>query len=201
MKKIILHGILKKHFCESFAAKAENIKDLFKALAANFPNYSRSMQKIQKHCSGLALILDGQLFHKDVDFIDSELLAAKTIEIIPCSKICIFSSLAAILVSIGVQAIVAKVIAFVLIVAISIGISFLVSSLMKPGDPKQLKTSSYIFASQYNISARNTAIPISYGRLKANSSIISAFLLSFDLEYIRTQASSSPQTGSVFAII
>lgn len=186
MKKVIFYGALKELFCESLTLKVNNLKDIFKALYCNFSSYNKKMRKLQKNCSGLAVVLDGKLYHQDIDDLNQSILSAKTIEIVPCAKFNIFSSIAAILVSIGVQAIVAKIIAFVLVVAISIGISYLVSSLMKPGDPKQLKTASYIFSSRDNSSARNSSIPISYGRLMLGSSVISAVLFSFDSNYVQS---------------
>lgn len=203
MKKIILHGILKKYFCESFFLKTDNLKDIFNALFCNYPDYKRKMNQIRKFCQGFALVLDGRIFHKDIDEIDYDIRSSQQIEIIPCSVPKIFSALTAVLVSIGVGALTAKILAFVVIIAISIGISFLVSSLMKPGDPKQLKTSSYIFSSRFNASTRNTPIPISYGRLKMNSNIINAFLLSYDIDYIRNLpiASAPLSQGSLTAAI
>lgn len=197
MKTIIFHGVLKKMFCETLQLKVNSLKDIFKALYCNFPSYNTNIREIKQNCSGLALILDGKLYSDDVDGINKSLKETKIIEIVPCAKLNIFSSLAAVLVSIGVQAVVAKIIAFVVIVAISVGISFLVSSLMKPGDPKQLKTSSYIFSTQNNISARNTPVPLNYGRLMANTSVISAALFSFDIGYAPFNDSAN---GAIFSL-
>lgn len=197
MKTIIFHGILKKMFCDTLQLKVSNLKDIFKALYCNFPSYNQKMRQIKQNCSGMALILDGKLYSDDIDNINQSLKESNTVEIVPCAKLNIFTGLAAVLVSIGIQAVVAKIIAFVIIVAISVGISFLVSSLMKPGDPKQLKTSSYIFATQNNISARNTPVALNYGRLMVNTSVISAALFSFDVGYAPF---NSGAYGAIFSL-
>ena len=62
MKKIILHGLLKKMFCDSFIVKANALKDIFKCMAANTRDYSAKMNKLVKKEYGLALVIDGRNF-------------------------------------------------------------------------------------------------------------------------------------------
>ena len=67
---------------------------------------------------------------------------------------------------------------------ISFGISFLINKLLSPKNPKQVQTSSYIFSSKENVANRNTPIPVSYGRLRIGTHVISSVGLNFDLSYV-----------------
>ena len=82
---------------------------------------------------------------------------------------------------------------------ISFGISFLVNKLLSPKDPKQVKTSSYIFSSKDNVTNRNTPVPVSYGRLRIGSHVISSITLNFDLAFSNNQIQTTliPSTAAV----
>ena len=60
-----------------------------------------------------------------------------------------------------------------LILAISIGIQFLITKLLTPKSPIDIKTNSRLFSSYENVTKRNVPIPIGYGRLKIGSVVIS----------------------------
>lgn len=171
MKTIILHGILEKYFCKTFKSNPRDIKDLFKFLYCNFQNYDCKMSVVQKYCSGIAVVLDDEfIFDCEIDDFEKKFFAASKIELIPCSYFSAFLGIAA-----------GFLIKFVLVVAISVGISMLITNLMKSKDPKQTKTASYIFGNKENISERNSPVFLNYGRLKIGSNIINASILNFDI--------------------
>jgi hypothetical protein len=58
--------------------------------------------------------------------------------------------------------------------------------LLKPGDPKQIKTSSFIFSGKDNVAARNTPVQLGDGRLKVGTNVINAVLFNFDSSYKAT---------------
>lgn len=186
MKKIILHGLLKKYFCSSFNLKVNKFKDIFFALCSNYSNYNFKMKSLYKKFGGFVVILDGKIFHKDYEDLDFLINDVETIEIIPCLVFGFFGTLVAVLIAVGLSKFLAYVVAFIITIAISIGISYLISLLLRPGDPKQLKTSSYIISTKDNIAARNTPIALNYGRLKTGSSVINACLYNFDSSYAST---------------
>ena len=80
MKKIILHGLLKKMFCDSFVVKANSIKDIFKCMASNAIDYSFKMNSLLKQQYGLALVIDGVFYH-DME-IDLDIWAIKIDDIL-----------------------------------------------------------------------------------------------------------------------
>jgi len=179
MKTIILHGILKKHFCQSFKANVSNVRDIFNILFCNDPNYTSKICSIRNFCSGILIVLDNKLFHKDIDNLDFSIKNVETIELIPCVRAKgIFTGL---FVAIGLSVTWASIASAVLTIAIIVGISLLVANLMKPKDPKQIKTSSYIFNGTTNVAARNTPIALNYGRLRLGSSVINQSFFSYDL--------------------
>ena len=59
-----------------------------------------------------------------------------------------------------------------LLLAASVGIQFLITSLMTPKAPKDIKNNSRLFSGYENVTKRNVPIPIGYGRLKIGSILI-----------------------------
>ena len=140
----------------------------------------------------ILIIIDDEIINgKD---IDSKIKDAAIIELVPIIAFSgIFASITAALVSAGLSIAAAKTLAFiatvVLVSAISFGISFLISKLLTPKDPKQVKTSSYILGAKGNVAARNTPIPLGYGKLRIGSYVVSSFGLEFD------KSDKSPQAA------
>ena len=181
MKKIILHGLLKKMFCDSFVVKANSIKDIFKCMASNAMDYSFKMNSLLKQQYGLALVIDGVFYHDMEIDLDFYIKSASVIEIFICSgfNFLVFPAVVGYLVKLTLL----SVLKFILFVAVMVGISYLITYLMKPGDPKQIKTSSFIFTGRDNVAARNTPIQLGYGRLKVGTSVINAVSFNFDSSY------------------
>jgi len=181
MKKIILHGLLKKMFCDSFVVKANSIKDIFKCMASNAMDYSFKMNSLLKQQYGLALVIDGVFYHDMEIDLDFYIKSASVIEIFICSgfNFLIFPAVVGYLVKLTLL----SVLKFILFVAVMVGISYLITYLMKPGDPRQIKTSSFIFTGRDNVAARNTPIQLGYGRLKVGTSVINAVSFNFDSSY------------------
>ena len=186
MKKIILHGLLKKMFCDSFFVKANELKDIFKCMAANTKDYSSKMNKLIKKEYGLALVIDGILYHEDETELDNFIKLASEIEIFICCGFNFILSLGGTIAAALAKLTWVSVAKFILFIAITIGISYLITMLLKPGDPKQIKTSSFIFSGRDNIAARNTPIQLGYGRLKVGTNVINAVLFNFDSSYKNT---------------
>jgi len=163
IKTIIFHGLLKKLFCQQIKLNVVVFKDIFKSLSCNYTDYNKKINKIKKSCFGFAIVIDGKLFSKDSENLNFEIKNAQKIEIIPCSRFNIAGSLVAALVAAGLSKFWAYAVTFIVIAAVSYGVSYLVSSLMgSKGAGSGLKTSSYIFGNKENVAARNTPISINY---------------------------------------
>ncbi len=192
MKKLILHGILKKLACGQLNVKAGSLKDVLRCISVNFPKLGVRLKKMNHVADSILIIVDNEIINgKDVD---SKIKDAAIIELVPIIAFSgIFTAITAALVKAGLAVAAAKTIAFVatvvLVSAISFGISFLISKLLTPKDPKQIKTSSYILGSKANVAARNTPIPLGYGKLRIGSYVVSSFGLEFD------KSDKSPQAA------
>ena len=67
----------------------------------------------------------------------------------------------------------AQIIIGLILLAISTGIQMLITKLLTPESPTDIKTVSRLFSGYENVSLRNVSIPIGYGRLKIGSIVIS----------------------------
>ena len=174
---------MKKLFCEKIKLKIFSFKDVFCSLAANYNDYEKKINKIRKECLGFVVLIDGKRFYKTFDEIDYSIESANLIEIIPCSKFNMpFFTLVSVLIAIGLNTLLANIVAFLLTALIMFGISYLISKLLSgKGSGSSIKTASYLFSNKDNIAARNTPVSLSYGRLRLGSNVTSAFILNFDL--------------------
>lgn len=192
MKKLILHGILKKLACGELNVKAGNLKDILRCVSVNFPKLGVKLKKLTHITDNILIVVDNEIV--DSKDIDSKIRDASVIELVPIIAFSgIFTAITAALIKAGLAVAAAKTIAFiatvVLVSAISFGISFLISKLLTPKDPKQVKTSSFILGAKGNVAARNTPIPLGYGKLRVGSYIVSSFGIEFD------KSNKSPQAA------
>lgn len=183
MKKLLLHGFLKKAACGSLMLKVGSIDDIIKCLQVNFPKLNSKLKKYNNLFDSIMIIIDGKIV-SDKQCIRDLIRNCTVIELVPV-QIFGFVSATFFITKLGVTSMVAaKALAFVtnviLVTALTFGISFLMTKLLAPKDPKQVKTSSYILSSKSNIAARNTAIPIGYGKLRVGSYIVSSLGMNFD---------------------
>jgi len=201
MKQILLHGLLRKLACAKFNVKASCFQDLLNSLSANFPKLRKYAKTLKNNTSGFLVVVDGKLIDNFKN-IDSYIKNSKIIELIPVT---IFSGLitASMITAIGLAAagstaaVVIAAIASVLVVSlISFGISFLVAKLLTPKDPRQVKTSSFIFTSKENSVARNTPIAIGYGKLRVGSSLVSSIAINFDIDLVKNINGAEISTNS-----
>ncbi len=202
MKQILLHGILKKFACPKFNMKASCFQDILNCLSANFPKLKKHLRRFKNDVSGFVLIIDGKLVD-NLNNVNKLILTGKTIEIIPILMISGFITSSMIIGSLITSMAVAKTIAFIanviIVSIISFGISYLVSKLLSPKDPKQVKTASFIFTSTENAAARNTPVPIAYGRLRVGSCLVSNIGINFDINLVTDTTGASSNSTSAFA--
>lgn len=167
--------------------KAGSIDDVIKCLIVNFPKLSNKLKKHINIFDSILILIDDKIV-TDMGEINNYIKNCNKIELIPVQIFSAFvtSTTAAIVAAATATGISAAAIAFtvnlILISVLTFGISFLVSKLLAPKDPKQVKTSSYILSSKTNIAARNTPISIGYGKLRVASSVVSSYGVNFDYE-------------------
>ena len=192
MKKLILHGLLKKLACGNLMVKADNFNDIIKCLQVNFPKLGIKIKKYNNIFDTIIVVVDDNIV-SHAEMLNDAIRNGKTIELLPVQ---VFS---AIFTAAATATMLTKALVFVanvvVISAISFGISFLISKLLTPKDPKQVKTSSYILSAKSNIAARNTPIPIGYGKLRVGSLIVSTYALNYDFTSLDASAGAGSSIG------
>jgi predicted phage tail protein len=183
---------LKKLACGELNVKAGSLKDILRCVSVNFPKLGVKLKKLTHITDNILIVVDNEIL--DSKDIDSKIRDASVIELVPIIAFSgIFAAITAALIKAGLAVAAAKTIAFiatvVLVSAISFGISFLISKLLTPKDPKQVKTSSFILGAKGNVAARNTPIPLGYGKLRVGSYVVSSFGIEFD------KSNKSPQAA------
>lgn len=182
--------------------KASCFQDILNCLSANFPKLKKHLKRFKNEISGFVLIIDGKLVD-NLNNVNKLILTGKTIEIIPIVMISGLITSSLFIGSIITSMAVAKTIAFIanviIVSIISFGISYLVSKLLSPKDPKQVKTASFIFTSTENAAARNTPVPIAYGRLRVGSCLVSSIGINFDINSVTDTTGASSNSTSAFA--
>jgi hypothetical protein len=177
--------------------KAGNFDDVIKCLQVNFPKLGTRVRNLSHLFDSVIIVIDGKIV-SDSRLLNENIRNCKVIELLPVQ---VFS---AIFTAAATATLLTKALVFVanvvVISALSFGISFLISKLLTPKDPKQVKTSSYILSAKANIAARNTPIPIGYGKLRVGSLIVSTFAANFDYSQFNPAAGAGSSIGYVGGI-
>lgn len=182
--------------------KANNFDDIIKCLIVNFPKLGNKLKKYNHIFDSVMVVIDDKIV-TDASKINDYIRSCNKIELIPVQTFSAFvtATTAAIVAAATATGISAAAIAFtvnlILVSVLTFGISFLVSKLLAPKDPKQVKTSSYILSSKTNIAARNTPIPIGYGKLRVTSSVVSSYGINFDYEANNPGSAAGTSIGYV----
>lgn len=178
---------MKKIACPSFQAKVDSFDELISCISANFDNFGKEVNKLREKFDGLLIIVDGFIVDNGT-VLNQKIRNAKVIELVPVISLAAFASSTILFTSITATTVAGKIGVFlvntIIMSVISFGISFLINKLLSPKNPKQVQTSSYIFSSKENAASRNTPIPVSYGRLRIGTHVISSVGLNFDLSYV-----------------
>ncbi len=177
--------------------KAGNFDDVIKCLQVNFPKLGAKIRNFNHIFDSVVIVIDGKIV-TDSRLLNENIRNCKVIELLPVQ---VFSAL---FTAAATATLLTKALVFVanviVISALSFGISFLISKLLSPKDPKQVKTSSYILSAKANIAARNTPIPIGYGKLRVGSLIVSTFATNFDYSQFDPRAGAGSSIGYVGGI-
>ena len=153
MVNVKLHGIFENYMKLDWNFNISTVAEAFEAIEANTNCLIKTLGLLEEYISNFIVYVDGKIMPPE--YINSPILKNNSkIEVVPL----IMGS------DFGIS---------LLILAISIGIQFLITKLLTPKSPIDIKTTSKIFSSYENITKRNVPIPIGYGRLKIGSVVIS----------------------------
>lgn len=172
--------------------KAGNFDDIIKCLQVNFPKLGTRIRSLNHIFDSVVIVIDGKIV-SDSQLLNQNIRNCKVIELLPVQVFSVFFTAAA-----GAT-LLTKALVFaanvIVMSALSFGISFLISKLLTPKDPKQVKTSSYLLNAKANIAARNAPVPIGYGKLRVGSLIVSTFVTNFDYSQFNPAVGAGSSIG------
>lgn len=173
MTNITLHGSLGKKFGKTFKIKVSDAFSALKAIDANRYGFMQKILSLNQRGEGYCVIVDGEtLVNKDQL---KEKRKINKIDIVP------------IIFGYGPAFAAIPFLTTFLNIAISIGLQFLLNSLMKQGQPPNPQVyvtvggntssveaagKSYVFSNPQNVAEQGSSIPVGYGRAKSSSKII-----------------------------
>ena len=194
---------MKKIACPFFRAKVDSFEELISCISANFDNFGVKINNLKTKFDGLLIIVDGSIVDNGT-VLNQKIRNARIIELVPVISLAAFASSTILFTSITATTIAGKIGVFIvntiIMSVISFGISFLVNKLLSPKDPKQVKTSSFIFSSKDNVTNRNTPVPVSYGRLRIGSHVISSLTLNFDSAFANSNQTKTTLIASTATV-
>ncbi len=157
MVNIKLHGIFENYVKTEWHLNVKTVFEAFEAIEANSGKLLEALGNFQEYLTHFIIYVD----EKPVPFeyLNSPILKKDSkVEVVPLILSADFG-LSAFLIGL-------------LLIAISTGIQMLVTSLMTPKAPKDIKNNSRLFSGYENVTKRNVSIPIGYGRLKIGSVVV-----------------------------
>jgi len=156
MVDITLRGILGKQFGSEWRLNVSSVLEIFEAIEANTSRVSRCFYDLQKFATHFVIFIDGKAMPSYL--LNSKILKKNNkVEILPIVQ--------------GSGGLELFIIGILLTVA-----SIVITKMLSPKAPKDVKTNSTILGGIRNVTARNIVVPIGYGRLKLGSAVVSNYI-------------------------
>ena len=204
MTEVVLHGIIRKEFGESFRLNISSMKEVFQAIDANRPGFRKKMSDLSQQGMHYALIIDGKKI-KTLNQI-KKFSSVKKIDVVPAiigsgpvAAAIAVSAAASIGTGLLGAAFAAGTIGAGTFIAgsLAIGIgSMLLMNLLapKPPEPPSIETTtralteSFTFSNKANLANQGIPVPVGYGRLMVGTSVIQFSTKNFPQSYKPSQA-------------
>lgn len=155
MVTIKLHGIFEEFVKTDWLLNVKTVGEAFEAIEANSNKMLTALGNMQEYLTHFIIYVDDKIMPPE--YLNSPILNKNSkIEVVPLM----------------IGALVDWVV-YLIIMLIAMGIQMLVTRLMSPKAAKDIKNNSRMFSGYENVTKRNVAIPIGYGRLKIGSIVIS----------------------------
>jgi predicted phage tail protein len=161
MVNIKLHGIFENLVKTEWNLNVKTVSEAFDAIEANSGKLIKALGILEEYISHFLIYVDGKIMAPD--YLNSPILNKNSkIEVVPLV--------------LGTAFVIDDILVALIIMAIATGIQILVTKLLSPKTPKDIKNNSKLFSGYENVAKRNVSIPIGYGRLKAGSVVVSNYL-------------------------
>ena len=158
MINITLHGILGKKLGKNWRLNVDSVYEIFEAVEANNQKINKYFSDFQKFVTHFVVYVNGKILPPHL--LKSKILEnGNKVEILPVVQGGAFS----------LTFFQAMMIIGIMLMILSIVLSIVLS----PKVPKDVKTNSTILGGINNVLNRNAPVPLGYGRLKVGSLVIS----------------------------
>jgi predicted phage tail protein len=157
MINVKLHGIFEQFVKTEWNLNVRTVFEAFEAIEANSGKLLETLGTFQDYLTHFIIYVDDKPM--SVEYLNSPILKKDSrVEVVPL----ILGS------DFGMSFLIG-----LLLLAISTGIQLLITKLMSPKAPKDVKNNSRLFSGYENVTKRNVPVPIGYGRLKIGSVVVS----------------------------
>ena len=163
MVNIKLHGIFENFVKRDWLLNVKTVGEAFEAIEANSNKLIEILGTMQEYLSHFIIYVDDKIMAPE--YLNSPILKKNSVvEVVPL----ILGA------EIGLMT-------MIIVMLIAMGIQMLITRLLSPKAPKDIKNNSRMFSAYENVTKRNVAIPIGYGRLKIGSVLVSNDLITTSL--------------------
>ena len=154
MVSVKLHGVFENFLKTDWSLNVSTVFEIFEAIEANTNKLVSTLGILDEYISHFIIYVDDKIVSPE--YINSPILKKNSkVEIVPL----ILGS--------------AELAIGLLLMLIGTGIQLLITKLLTPKSPVDIKTTSRLFSNYENVTARNVPIPIGYGRCKVGSIVVS----------------------------
>jgi predicted phage tail protein len=207
MTNIYLHGELAQIFGKFLKLKVNNALSALKGIDANKKGFLQKISSLNKSGVDYCIIVNNKKIQNQNELIEKRNI--KSIHIVPmiCGSgefVAVGLSMTVTVAGVTTLTVAGQIVAGLVNMAISLGVSFLMSALMKQAAPPSMGVQniavggasaavesagkSYVFSNNTNLSEQGSAIPVGYGKIKTSSSVIFSSVLNYS-----TNAKSSDE--------
>jgi predicted phage tail protein len=153
MVNVKLHGIFEQFIKTEWDLNVKTIGEALEAIEANSGKLIIALNELQEYLSHFIIYVDNKIVSSE--YLYSPILKKNShIEVVPLLMGSDF----------GLS---------LILLAVSIGIQFMITKLLSPKNPVDIKSNSKLFSSYENVTKRNFPVPLGYGRIKTGSIVIS----------------------------
>lgn len=154
MINVKLHGIFENFIRTEWNLNVCSVLEIFEAIEANSNKLVSTLGVFSEYLNYFIIYVDGKIMTPE--YLSSPILKQNSkVEVVPF----VFGSVE---LAIGIA-----------LMLIGTGIQMLITKLLTPKSPVDVKTTSRLFSNYENVTMRNIPIPIGYGRCKIGSIVIS----------------------------
>jgi predicted phage tail protein len=154
MVNVKLHGVFENFIDTEWNLNVSSVIEIFQAIEANSNKLVSTLGLLNEYISHFIIYVDDVIVAPE--YLNSPILKKN-------SKVVV----APLVIGAAEQILIGLV-----LLAISTGIQMLITKLLSPQSPIDIKTVSRLFSNYENVTFRNVPVPLAYGRLRIGSVVV-----------------------------